>query len=87
MFKRLYLHKLLLMYAHFYKEEKMNKDIFEGNWEEIKGKMKQKWGKLTDDDLDVIDGQREELVGKIQARYGISKEKAEQEADNFLSKY
>ncbi len=65
----------------------MNWDQIKGNWKQAKGKVQQQWGKLTDDDLDVIDGQREELVGKIQARYGISKEKAEQEADNFLSKY
>ncbi|NKX03949.1 CsbD family protein, partial [Alteromonadaceae bacterium A_SAG6] len=44
----------------------MNSDRIEGNWKEMKGKVQQKWGKLTDDDLDVIDGRREELVGKIQ---------------------
>ena len=44
----------------------MNNDRIEGNWKEMKGKVQQQWGKLTDDDLDVIDGRREELVGKIQ---------------------
>ena len=48
----------------------MNSDRIEGNWKEMKGKVQQKWGKLTDDDLDVIDGRREELVGKIQQAYG-----------------
>ncbi|HEX3383961.1 MAG TPA: PqqD family peptide modification chaperone, partial [Mucilaginibacter sp.] len=45
---------------------------------------KEKWGKLTDDDLDVIDGKRQQIVGKIQERYGISKEAAEQQADEFV---
>lgn len=61
----------------------MNNDKMEGNWKEMKGKAKQKWGKLTDDDLDVVDGKREELVGKIQQRYGKSREEAEREVDNF----
>ncbi len=61
----------------------MNSDKLEGNWKEMKGKAQQKWGKLTDDDLDVIDGRREELVGKIQQRYGKSREEAEREVDSF----
>lgn len=64
----------------------MNWDQIKGNWKEVKGKAQQQWGELTDDDLDVIDGRREELVGKIQQRYGISKEKAEQEANDFCNK-
>lgn len=61
----------------------MNSDKLEGNWKEMKGKAQQKWGKLTDDDLDVIDGRREELIGKIQQRYGKSREEAEREVDSF----
>lgn len=61
----------------------MNWDQVKGNWKQFKGQAKQKWGKLTDDDLDVIDGKREELAGKIQARYGLAKEKAEKEVDEF----
>ena len=57
----------------------MNNDRIEGNWKEMKGKVQQKWGKLTDDDLDVIDGRREELVGKIQQEYGKSRDEAEKE--------
>ncbi len=83
MVKRLYLHKLLLMWAHFHKEEKMNKDIFEGNWEEIKGKMKQKWGKLTDDDYDQLKGSQQEIYGKLQKHYGYSKEEAEKAVKDF----
>ena len=64
-------------------EERMNNDRIEGNWKEMKGKAQQKWGKLTDDDLDVIDGRREELIGKIQQRYGKSREEAEREVDSF----
>lgn len=55
----------------------MNNDRIEGNWKEMKGKIQQKWGKLTDDDMDVIDGRREELVGKIQQAYGKSRDEAE----------
>ena len=57
----------------------MNKDRIEGNWLQLKGKLKEKWGKLTDDDLDVIAGKREQLLGRIQERHGISKEEAEQQ--------
>ena len=63
----------------------MNSDRIEGNWKEMKGKVQQKWGKLTDDDLDVIDGRREELVGKIQQAYGKSREEAEKEVDGYFN--
>ncbi len=62
----------------------MNSDRIEGNWKEMKGKVQQKWGKLTDDDLEQIDGRREELVGKIQQNYGKSRDEAEREVDGFL---
>ena len=61
----------------------MNWDQIEGKWKQVKGIVKQKWGKLTDDDLDVIAGSRDQLVGKIQERYGIGKETAEQEVDSW----
>ena len=63
----------------------MNSDRIEGNWKEMKGKVQQKWGKLTDDDLDVIDGRREELVGKIQQAYGKRRDEAEKEVDGYLN--
>ena len=50
-----------------------------GNWKQFKGQVKEKWGKLTDDDLDVVAGKRDQLLGKIQERYGITKEEAEKE--------
>ncbi|MEG3767327.1 CsbD family protein [Alteromonas sp. 14N.309.X.WAT.G.H12] len=63
----------------------MNNDRIEGNWKEMKGKVQQQWGKLTDDDIDKIDGRREELVGKIQKAYGKSREEAEKEVDHHFS--
>lgn len=57
----------------------MNKDRMEGNWLQFKGKVKEQWGKLTDDDLDVIAGKRDQLLGKIQERHGISQEEAEKQ--------
>lgn len=61
----------------------MNRDIFEGNWNTLKGKVKQQWGKLTDDDITMINGRREELLGRIQQRYGATKERAEQMLKEF----
>jgi uncharacterized protein YjbJ (UPF0337 family) len=62
----------------------MNWDRLQGKWKQYKGEAKEKWGKLTDDDLATIDGKRQQLVGKIQERYGIAKEVAEQQADEFV---
>ena len=62
----------------------MNWDQTEGKWKQLKGSLKQKWGKLTDDDLTVIAGSRDKLVGKMQERYGIAKEEAQQRADEWL---
>lgn len=61
----------------------MNRDTVIGNWKQLKGKAKEKWGKLTDDDLDVIDGRADQLSGKIQERYGRTKEEAEREVNAF----
>ena len=54
-----------------------------GNWKQFKGYVKEKWGKLTDDDLDVIEGKKDQLVGRLQERYGYSKEQAEKELKNW----
>lgn len=64
----------------------MNWDRVEGNWMEFKGKVKQQWGKVTDDDIAVIDGHRDELEGLLQQRYGYAKDKAESEVDKWLNK-
>jgi uncharacterized protein YjbJ (UPF0337 family) len=61
----------------------MNWDIVEGNWKQFKGKVKARWGKLTDDHLDVIAGKRVELTGKIQQAYGVTKYEAEQQIKRF----
>lgn len=61
----------------------MNKDIADGKWKQLKGKIQQKWGDLTDDDLDRIKGNREEFSGVMKERYGKSKEEAEREFDRF----
>ena len=61
----------------------MNKDIIEGNWKQLKGKVKKQWGKLSDDDFDVIAGRRQQLAGKIQERYGIAKDEAERQVTEW----
>ena len=61
----------------------MNKDQAQGKWQQFRGKVKEKWGKLTDDDLDVISGKSEQLAGRIQERYGIAKEEAERQVRDF----
>lgn len=65
----------------------MNWDMIEGKWKEFRGKAQTQWGKLTDDDLDVINGRRQELAGRIQVRYGIAKEEAERQVDEWSSRH
>lgn len=62
----------------------MNIDMLEGQWKQLRGKVQQQWGKLTDDDLDRIKGRREELVGIVQERYGEERSKAERDVDTFM---
>jgi uncharacterized protein YjbJ (UPF0337 family) len=61
----------------------MNKDTIEGNWKQLKGKVKERWGKLTDDDFDVIAGKRDQLLGRIQERHGISRDEAEKQVKEW----
>jgi len=63
----------------------MNWDRVVGNWKYFTGKVQQKWGKLTNDDLDVIEGKRQELAGRLQQRYGVAKDEAEREIDRQLA--
>jgi len=65
----------------------MNKDIIKGNWNELKGKIKQQWSKLTDNDLDGIEGNIDEITGRIQKVYGYSKETAKSEYDAFKHRH
>jgi uncharacterized protein YjbJ (UPF0337 family) len=61
----------------------MNSDQIEGNWKQLSGKVKEKWGKLTDNDLTQIAGKKDQLVGKIQEHYGIKREEAQKQLDEF----
>ena len=63
----------------------MNWEQVEGKWDQFKGSMKEKWGKLTDDDLTMIGGRKDYLVGRLKERYGLEKEAAEKEADAWAS--
>ena len=56
----------------------------EGSWKEFKGRVKEKWGKLTDDDLAIVNGRREQLEGRIQDRYGYSRDQVRKEVDDWL---
>ena len=62
----------------------MNWQQIEGKWDYAKGKLREKWGKLTDDDIDVIAGKRDQLIGRLKQRYGIQKDAAEKEINNWL---
>ena len=61
----------------------MNNDIFKGNWTELKGKIKSKWGKLTDDEIETFNGNLDQITGNLQKAYGYAKEKAEAEYQDF----
>jgi uncharacterized protein YjbJ (UPF0337 family) len=61
----------------------MNQDIIKGKWAQIRGQLKQKWAKLTDDDVGLLEGHRDYLVGKVQERYGIGKDKADEQVREF----
>ena len=62
----------------------MNEDTLKGQWLQLKGKAREKWGKLTDDDLDKIQGQTEQLVGRVQERYGVARDEAKRQVDTWL---
>jgi uncharacterized protein YjbJ (UPF0337 family) len=64
----------------------MNRDQVAGRWKQLKGTVRQQWGKLTDDDLDKAEGNLERLEGRIQERYGITKEQAKRQVDDWLDK-
>jgi uncharacterized protein YjbJ (UPF0337 family) len=62
----------------------MNEDIFKGKWKQLRGQIQQKWGDLTNDDLDRMQGSRTEFEGLLQERYGYTRERAQQEVDNLM---
>lgn len=63
----------------------MNWDQIKGKWTQMTGSAKEKWGKLTDDDLKQVDGNKDKLVGKVQEKYGVAKEEAERQVDDWSS--
>lgn len=65
----------------------MNWDRIEGNWKQMTGAVKAQWGDLTDDEITEASGNREQLVGKVQERYGIAKDEAERQVDDFAARY
>ena len=65
----------------------MNRDVLEGKWKEMKGKVKEQWGKLTDDDLDRAEGRAERLIGLLQQRYGYARDEAEREYNRFSERW
>ncbi|HUE00350.1 MAG TPA: CsbD family protein [Bryobacteraceae bacterium] len=65
----------------------MNWDQVEGQWKQLKGSIREKFGKLTDDDLQTIGGKKDQFVGKLQERYGISREQAQKDLDNWLQSH
>ena len=64
----------------------MDWNRIEGNWKQLKGKIREQWGHLTDDDLDKIAGKREQFEGKIQERYGITKDQARKDVDDWIKR-
>lgn len=62
----------------------MNSDQLQGKWKQMKGSIKERWGKLTDDDVDIVNGQSDQLVGRIQERYGIAKEEAQRQVNEWM---
>lgn len=63
----------------------MNWDTIEGNWKQLAGKAREKWGKLTDSDWEQLAGKKDQLVGKVQERYGISRDEAQKQADEWAN--
>jgi uncharacterized protein YjbJ (UPF0337 family) len=65
----------------------MNEDTLKGQWMQFKGKVRQRWGKLTNDDLDQIQGRAEQLIGKLQERYGIERDEAKRQVDGWMQDF
>jgi uncharacterized protein YjbJ (UPF0337 family) len=65
-------------------EVEMNEDTLKGQWTQLKGRILEKWGQLTDDDLDQVQGRAEQLVGRIQERYGVARDEAKRQVDAWM---
>jgi uncharacterized protein YjbJ (UPF0337 family) len=64
----------------------MNSDTLKGKWHQVKGDIKSRWGRLTDDDLGIVEGDAEKLIGKVQERYGYQRDEAKREVDEFFDR-
>lgn len=65
----------------------MNWDVVEGNWKQLKGKAREQWGKLTDDEFDQIAGKRDAFIGKVQEKYGYTRDEAEKNIDDWAARH
>jgi uncharacterized protein YjbJ (UPF0337 family) len=65
----------------------MNEDTLKGKWHQVKGEVKSRWGKLTDDDVTRVEGDSEQLIGKVQERYGYARDEAKREVDDFIQRH
>jgi uncharacterized protein YjbJ (UPF0337 family) len=81
--RRVRVERVLALATQHRKERAMNWDRVEGNWKQFTGKVKEQWGKLTEDDITVIGGKQEQLVGRIQERYGVAKDEAEKQVKTW----
>jgi uncharacterized protein YjbJ (UPF0337 family) len=61
----------------------MNQDTLQGQWTQLKGRLREQWGKLTDDDLDQIEGRSEQLIGRLQERYGMARDEAQRQFETW----
>jgi uncharacterized protein YjbJ (UPF0337 family) len=77
----------LVLVAGFFQGGHMVSDILKGKWHQLKGSIKERWGELTDDEVDEVEGKVQQLVGLLQEKYGYTKEKAETEVADFLNEY
>ena len=82
-----------MLYVVFEKNERINQmansptwNKVQGNWKQFKGSVQERWGKLTNDEVDQLNGEREQLVGKIQEKYGIAQEEANKQIDEWADK-
>jgi uncharacterized protein YjbJ (UPF0337 family) len=73
--------------SNYQQEFCMNNDRMTGNWHQLKGHVKEQWGKLTDDDLKQLEGKGEQLAGKLQERYGLARDEAERQAKEFRKRH
>jgi uncharacterized protein YjbJ (UPF0337 family) len=65
----------------------MASDVLKGQWKQLKGKVQERWGELTDDEVDQVQGESQQLIGLLQEKYGYAKEEAEEQVEDFLGEH